>query len=216
MDVGKSIKKAIDECDQRDFESAMLHACNAIDGTAKKVSPPGMGVGQRFKKLLRDNYGILGPMGMPGIDIERTRFPVTLKGVTNPEEGPDLADIVYVVHRCTHGHGDELPEGFELVADDASTPGRTWTVWSPEKVRLSHRIIWGLLGVAVMHPANRGLSVPPGYHFTFGATARLEINEWWGRAEDFPSIASLEPMPSVTMDFSTWGYGKKKEADAEG
>lgn len=30
------------------------------------------------------------------------------------------------------------------------------------------------------------------------------INEWWGRAADFPAIAAKEPMPSVTLDFGDW------------
>jgi hypothetical protein len=27
------------------------------------------------------------------------------------------------------------------------------------------------------------------------------INEWWGRAKDFPAIAAQEPMPQVKLDF---------------
>ena len=55
----------------------MLHACNAVDGTAKKFYPA-LGVGARFRKLLRENYAnILEPM-MPGINLEQTVFPVQI------------------------------------------------------------------------------------------------------------------------------------------
>jgi hypothetical protein len=30
------------------------------------------------------------------------------------------------------------------------------------------------------------------------------INDWWGRASEFPAIAAKEPMPSVKLDFGNW------------
>ncbi len=73
MEVGKSVSKAIADRLMGDMESAMLHACNAVDGTAKKMYP-NLGVGARFRKLLRENYvGILEPM-MPGINLARLRL----------------------------------------------------------------------------------------------------------------------------------------------
>lgn len=56
-----------------------------------------------------------------------------------------------------------------------------------------------------MCPANKDQSVPDRYYLTFGRSAeKLMINEWWGRAADFPAIAAKEPMPSVTLDFGDW------------
>jgi hypothetical protein len=63
------------------------------------------------------------------------------------------------------------------------------------KVRLSDRVIFGLLAVAVLSPANADQKVPNGYHLTFGGNAVLPINEWWGRARDFPAIAAQDPVP---------------------
>jgi hypothetical protein len=39
MKVGDSIRKAIDDCAHGDPKAAMLHACNALDGTASKRYP---------------------------------------------------------------------------------------------------------------------------------------------------------------------------------
>jgi hypothetical protein len=72
------------------------------------------------------------------------------------------------------------------------------------KVHLSDRVIFGLLAVAVLSPANLGQRVPEGYFLSFGVTAELPINEWWGRAADFASIAAQESLPSVKMDFGEW------------
>ena len=124
MKIGKSIQKAIDEWESGDFESAMLHACNAVDGTARKLYPS-FGNNAGFTRLLRENYNILGPMGAPGINLEETRFPVRVERPKAAGGMPDIADVIYGIHRCSHGHVDELPDGFDLLPDAAGPAGRT-------------------------------------------------------------------------------------------
>ena len=116
MNVGDSVRKSIDDWESGEHDSAMLHACNAIDGTARKVYHA-LGSNARFTRLLRDNYAILGPMGMPGIDLVETRFPAAVERPKAPGGRPDLADVIYGIHRCSHGHGEELPGAFELIHD---------------------------------------------------------------------------------------------------
>jgi hypothetical protein len=203
VNVGNSIRKAIDDWESGEADAAMLHACNSVDGTAKKTHPK-LGSNARFTQLLRDNYGILGPMGMPGINVVETRFPVKLDRPKAPGGKPDLADVIYAIHRCSHGHGEELPGGFELIPD-ARGPAQNTTVKVVRgAIQLSDRIIFGLIAVAVLSPANKDQHVPDGYYLTFGATEKLVINEWWGRAANFPAVAAREPMPNVTIDFSEW------------
>jgi hypothetical protein len=204
MKVGESVRHAIDEWQRGNVDAAMLHACNAVDGTAKKVFP-GLGSNQRFTRLLRENYGILGPMAAPGINIAETRFPVSVPRPTAPGGEPDFADVIYGIHRCTHGHGDELPDGFELLPDAGGPIERTRIALTTEGgFRMSDRVIFGLLGVAVLNPVNNNQSAPPGYHLMYGHQGML-IEEWWGRAADFPSIVAAGPaMPSVKLDFGNW------------
>lgn len=208
MNVGDSVRLAIDDWERGELQASMLHACNAVDGTAAKVRPELTNANKRrFTMFLRENYAILGPMAMPGINVVDSRFPVKVDRPTAPGGKPDLADIIYAVHRCTHGHGDELPAGFELRRDAAGPAGHTsFDIRREGTVALSDRMIFGLLAVAVMSPANVGQKVPDGYHFTFGINnQRLPINEWWGRAADFPAIVSAEPpMPNVTLAFTSW------------
>lgn len=68
MDVGNSVRKAIDDYVAYEVDAAMIHACNAVDGTAAKLHPA-LGSNARFTKLLRDNYFILEPMAAPGINL---------------------------------------------------------------------------------------------------------------------------------------------------
>jgi hypothetical protein len=202
MNVGNSVRKAIDDWQQGEPEAAMLHACNAIDGTASKVYPAVTGSNARFTRLLRDNYSILGPMGIPGINIVDTRFPVQVQKPKALGGTPDLADVIYGIHRCTHGHGEELPNGFALIPDAAGPAGHTRMSFADGKAQLSDRI-FGLLAVAVFSPANMDQKVPDGYILTFANTV-MPINEWWGRAADFTTLAASVKLPNVTMDFKDW------------
>jgi len=202
MNVGDSVRKAIDDWEQGEFESAMLHACNAIDGTARKLYPT-LGSNARFTRLLRDNYDTFGPMGAPGIDLIATRWPVRVERPKAAGGTPDIADVIYGIHRCTHGHGAELPDGFELLPDAASPPRITRMQIEKGKVRLSDRVIFGLLAVAVLSPANVDQRVPEGYYLSF-AGEQFPINDWWGRVADFASIVAREPMPRVALDFAEW------------
>ncbi|GAB3253750.1 hypothetical protein [Chitinimonas naiadis] len=203
MNVGNSVRKSIEDWGGGDLDSAMLHACNAIDGTAKKLYPK-EGSNARFTRLLREHYPILGPMGAPGLNLIETRFPVNVERPKAPGGKPDIADIIYGIHRCSHGHGQALPEGFELFRDANGPPRLTRIEITKGTVRLSDRIIFGLLAVAVMSPANQDQHVPVGYYLTFGTTEKLYINEWWGRYADFDAIAATDPTPQVTLDASQW------------
>jgi hypothetical protein len=203
MNVGNSVRKAIDDWEAGELESSMLHTCNAIDGTAKKIYPE-LGSNARFTRFVRENYPILGPMGMPGINLEETRFPVNVERPKALGGKPDLADVIFGIHRCSHGHGDELPDGFELIEDARGVPRRTRCEIQRGAIRLSDRIIFGLIAVAVLSPINKDQTVPEGYYLTFGAATKLIINEWWGRVKDFPAIAATDPLPLVTLDFSNW------------
>ena len=74
--VGDSVRKAISDWELGDYEFAMLHACNALDGTAAKLHPR-LHSNDRVTRTLRDNYSLFGPMAAPGVDIVNTRWPVT-------------------------------------------------------------------------------------------------------------------------------------------
>lgn len=211
MKVGDSVRKAIDDWGMAELQPAMLHACNAVDGTASKRYPSDGSNNSRFTRLLRENYSIFGPMAVPGVDLVATRWPVNVAKPKAPGGGADIADVIYGIHRCTHGHGDELPDGFDLVlgapeAQDLSSvmmiergndgPGKC-------KVRLSDRVIFGLIAVAVMSPENVNQTIPEGYHLRFAGEV-FPINDWWGRAAEFASILARNPLPSIEFDFTNW------------
>ena len=143
-------------------------------------------------------------MGLPGINLAETRVPIAIERPKAPGGKPDVADVIYAIHRCYEGHGEELPQGSELI-HDADGPTRV-TPLSVAKgaVMLSDRIIFGLLAVAVLSLANTDQSVPDSYFLTFGDHAKLPINEWWGRTAEFSTIVAQDPMPQVKLDLGDY------------
>ncbi len=206
MDVGRSVTKTIDEIGGGDLESAMLHACNAIDGTASKALPQESSSNKRFTDFLRSNYIILGAMGMPGIQLNESRFPVRLAKPKAPGGKPDLADVLYGVHRCSHGHGSEMPEGFELCRDFGSGSNNTTLQIEKGRIQLSDRILFGLLAVAVMAPENTRQRSSAGYHVTLAGEI-YEINDWWGKRAQFEKACSRANTVQVKLDFTDWMAG---------
>lgn len=107
--------------------------------------------------MLRDYLDIFAAWTATGINLVDTRFPVLVRNPTTPDGIPDLADVVYGIHRCTHGHGDELPDGFGL------TPHGTFPdcqrsllkiVIENGSVRLPDLTVIGLCMVAVAAPVS--------------------------------------------------------------
>jgi hypothetical protein len=204
MKVGDSVRLAIDDWERGESEASVMHACNAVDGTASKRYPQMKHANkQRFTTLLRESYSVFGPTALPHIDLVNTRWPVKLASKPMASgTGPDFADVVYGIHRCTHGHGDELPDGFELIRDAASA-GITRFEGTRGTLKLSDRLIFGLLWVAVLAPENVDQRVPETYYLTL-ETQRFLINEWWGRYLEFEPIAVAKSTLQVKMDFTDW------------
>lgn len=201
MRIQKSIKKAIDEMQNNDFEVAMLHVCNAIDGTAQRISGK-ESTKTDFKNFICKNYDLIGAMtGTYSLDYENIAWPVAVRTPQGPGKTTSLADMIYHIHRCAHGHGVEIPKGFEFIPDIASNGDGTSFAIKKGAIGLSDRFIWALIATVVFEPANSGLADQEldEYFLTLGNKKYL-INEWWGRLNDLP------PLPAKTasgiLDFS--------------
>jgi hypothetical protein len=73
-------------------------------------------------------------------------------------------------------------------------------------LRLSDRVIYGMLAAALLSPANIGQALD-GVVLTYSSVAgdiRVQLdNNWWGRADDFATITAMDrKRVSVKLDFS--------------
>lgn len=203
MNIVRSVEKALAEWEMGDYEAAMLHATNAVDGSASKS---GRSTKRQFLAFVRRHYAIIQAMlGAATINVHDSVFGQLpeIPGVMSPTE-PDLADIIYAAHRCSHQHGADVPaqfailEGGNMVIHLGDTPG----------IQLPAAIIIGLLASAVMCAENRGLGGGGECYLTWnhpGAgeyAARNEtllVREWWGRKRDFLALVGDAPQSTFTV-----------------
>ncbi|BBX99168.1 hypothetical protein [Mycobacterium lacus] len=196
MNVGDSVRQSLDHWARQEWDTAMFHACNAVNGTAKKRYPQ-LGVASRFRRTIRDSLDIFHVMAAPGIDFTQTRFPVAVKSDL-PDKRPDIADVLYGIHRRTHDHGDELPKGFELTRHGSRDA--TVSVWRDGKIQLPAAAVLGLLAIAVFAPENKGEVIPINYQLSW-YQHQFQISGWWGWQEHFREIISGAQFSHQVLDF---------------
>lgn len=205
MKVGDSVRLAIDDFERGETESAMLHACNAVDGTSAKLYPK-LGNGKRFTKLIRDNYSTLGLMAVRGLNVHETRWPVPVRSTLSTKtliEWPDTADLIWVIHRCNHGHGDEVPTNFALIDDNIGIASELHV--EQGVVRLPWNTVFGMLAVAIGEPVNRGQIAGDGQYLTWGSPEmRFYIADWWGYKAELLAELQSQHTALVKMDWADW------------
>ncbi len=196
MNLGESVKQALDRWERKDWDGAMGYACAAVDETGRKRYPS-VGVGTRFRAVIRDSLDILGVLATPGVDLQESRFPVAVRSDL-PDQRPDIADVVYGIHRFSHDHADELPEGFELTPYVA---GKTvLRIALDGKVQLTSPTVIGLLAIAVFAPENKGESIPSSYQLSWYQHT-FYVASWWGWQDHFREMISVVQSPNNVLDY---------------
>jgi hypothetical protein len=185
--VSRHVLCAIDDAELGQWDLALMHACIAIDGTARKLFPQKTSNRDRYITCIREYYWILEPM-LFGINLEETTFPnVPLKN----NQKPDLAEIIYEKFRCNDTHGEEIPKEFSLILSHDNNA--RW-VLANNFLQMPDRIVWALLGIAVFSHVNTD-EKSNSDHYLFlrhpgtDLETKFRIAEWWGREENFRPIA---------------------------
>jgi hypothetical protein len=194
MKIGDYVRLAIDMFERDDQEAAVLFACLAVDGTARKAMQRRRSSRAGFENFLRERYWLLEPMATPGINLVETRW---TNVPVEDEPAPDFAALIYRVFRCSLGHGEDLPTGFKLTPS-AGTPTSSLLI-AKDVLHLPDRLPFALLATAVLCPANRAETTSEGYYLTLDRE-EFVINEWWGREEDFRPIAARYNTTRVKLE----------------
>ena len=180
----------------------MWHATAALDETAHKRYP-WLDPGARFRRTVRDDLDIFAAMTAPDIDFVGSRFPVPVAS-DGPDRRPDIADVLYAVHRYLHDDENAMFAGCEITSHAEGVPmfeiarGRLW---------LRASAVLGLLGIAVFSAENKGEQIPEPYQLGWRQHI-FHICGWWGWQNHFREIVSLTAIPQSTLDFAeewdTW------------
>jgi hypothetical protein len=194
MKLSNQVTCAIDDRMQGKFDSALLHACIAIDTTSKCLFPGQRKVSVRYVECLRNYYWLLEPMIGAGLNLVETRFSnIQLRNSSSP----DLAEIIYEIFRCSHAHGEEVPAAFAVIPSEGAAYSR-WRLAHGE-LHMPDRVIWGLLAVAVFSRVNGGETSTGSYYLSLGDD-QFPISKWWGREDDFRPVAERYNQTRVKLD----------------
>lgn len=198
MKISQHVHSALLDWDAGRVESAMMHACAALDGTAARMFQSERKNSVRFKRCIRQFHWLIEPALAIGINLDTSRFKnVPLRN----NLAPDFADVVYEIHRCAHAHGDEVPQEFELIlcADNEFS----WTM-GEGVLQLPHRALFALLFVAVFAPVNSREAPLPGAYLSLGygeGQDRFDLGTSWGKSADMVSVAKKHSFTRVEFEY---------------
>lgn len=200
MDVGRQVLIAIEDGVRRASgrnEAALLHACLAIDATARLVYPK-MKVGQRYIQCIRDYMWIIEPMMGVGLNLIDTKFDnMSIKTERGTIYSPDFAELIYHNFRNHLAHGEEISSNFSVTLTHAPDIS-AWYI-GPDEVHMPDRIIWALLSVAVFSRVHRHIKTTGDHSLTF-RNIEFRVSEWWGREDEIRPMFVSENTPRVKLD----------------
>jgi len=195
--IADHIKHSLDALDKQDMDQAMLYACLAIDGTAKKTYPHTSQVGARFRKFINDNLDIVELM-FGGINLVETLFPFKdAKG----KIGVTFSDIVYEKFRCSLAHGDELPDGFDVTVQIADGHQIFSVDIKNQSMTLPQSAITGLGLICVLAPVNAQQKIGNNAYRYWDRVNTYVVDDWWGKVDAARAIMDFKTAIRIKMDF---------------
>jgi len=198
MKIADHIKHSLDACDRRDLDKAMLFACLAVDGTAKKMYPQIERVGERFRKFIVEHLDIIELMH-GGLNLQETVFPFKdNKG----NIGVKFEDIIYEKFRCNLAHGNELPDGYGVTVRVADGIQQFMIDIEHQSMTLPESAIYALGLSCVLAPANADQKIGSNLYHYRDPINQYVVDRWWGNVECARRIMDFENQVKVKMDFS--------------
>ncbi len=198
MKISDHIKSSLDAADARELDKAMLFACLAVDGTAKKLYPEIDKVNVRFKKFIIDHLDIIELM-FGGVDLHNTLFPLkSNKG----ECGLKFEDIVYEKYRCNLAHGNELPGGYALTLKVSENVHRFMIDIEDQSMTFPESVIFALGLTCVLSPVNADQKIGSNLYRYNDSINQFVVDRWWGKIDCARSIMDFESQVKVKIDFS--------------
>lgn len=195
MTVGDEVRSALDHWSRGEWRPALWHATAALNKTADKRYPA-LDEGAAFRQTLRDEVDIFGAMAAGDIDLVNSRFPLPVPS-DQPDGRPDIADVMYAVHRYLHVDESVMPAGCQVVPPAegmsmfAIANGRLW-------LRATAAI--GLVAVSVFAPENEGQPIPESYFLSW-QNYDFMVSDSWAQREAFRQVMANSPVPQYTLDF---------------
>jgi hypothetical protein len=198
MKIADHIKHSLDACDSRELDKAMLFACLAVDGTAKKMYPQNEKVGERFRKFIVEHLDIIELM-FGGLNFQETVFPFKdNKG----NIGVKFEDIVYEKYRCNLAHGNELPVGYGITVKVSGGIQQFMIDIENQSMTFPESAIYALGLPCVLALSNSDQKIGSNFYHYRDPINHYVVDRWWGKIECARRIMDFENQVKVKMDFT--------------
>lgn len=182
-----------------------MHACLAIEATARNVFSIQKASNSDYKNCLRMYWWILEAFGCPGINLEETKWTHLLLTNTYGKQilNPDLADIIYHIFRCADAHAQEIPVEYDLLPREGNKIILGIDLVR-KSVQLPESIIFALIAVSVFAKANSSIKSTGSHFLTWEDSQQNKysflVKECWGREIDLKSIIDKNPPIRIKIE----------------
>jgi len=209
MKLENNVLFAIDDYEMKKLDSSLMHACFAIEATARNLYSMRNVTNKEYKRCIRDYIWIIEAMIGGGLNLEETPWKNLRENFRcykengRPIENPDLADVIYYIFRCNNAHGKEVPINYQILPCE---DGRSGWIIADGVLQMPERIIWALLAISVFSKANNNIKTSGNHYLTWGSeslglgTKKFIIKDWWGREDDFKDFISKQNIIRVKLE----------------
>ncbi|MCW1960106.1 MAG: hypothetical protein KIH64_016500 [Mycobacterium sp.] len=195
MTVGDEVRSGLDHWSRQEWRPALWHATEALNKTADKRYPA-LDEGAAFRQTLRDDVDIFAAMAAGDIDFVGSRFPLPIPS-DQPDGRPDIADLMFAVHRYLHVDEAEMPAGCQVVPP---AEGVSMFVIANGRLWLRATAAIAMLTVSVLAPENEGQPIPESYFLSWRNYDFL-VSASWGEGAEFRRLVASVPIQRYTLDF---------------
>ncbi|MGB9689693.1 hypothetical protein [Thermogutta sp.] len=192
MSVASRVAEAVRHLIEKDYESAMIAVCVALDATAGREFPQFAtisGAGKRCTAFMNKNLDIITAVGFGGAICSAPGSTLNLKTPGSSNRLEALEKIIYKTLRCTLLHEASLPEKV-VFTEDAFYGERDGHFYIPVPM------IYALLLAVIGASSNSGCQIPGDLRIRIRGKD-LAVNELWGKADDIRKHLGISPSQDV-------------------
>jgi len=172
LTIADRLDRAIEDIEKGAIDFALESICIALDLTAQRTYHRSHSDKRDYKKLINDYSWLVELIGLPGLNLEDSRFGnYPIRG--NPT--PSFQDLVYHIVRCGLVHDIGVPNNFQFAETHLITLDQ-------DLIEFPITLVWALLAIVVFCPCNSGerLSKP---RKVVVAGQDLLIDDYWGKVD---------------------------------
>ncbi len=188
MSIASRVAEAARHLVERDYESAMIALCIALDATARKMFPKlatNRDTGKRCTAFVNANLDIITSVGFGGAILAAPGSTLRLKTPGSPGSLTELERIIYETLRCTLLHEASLPDKVRF-SEDVFYGERDGHFFIP--VAMIYALLLAIIGA----PCNSGYHIPEDW-VIFVGKEQLSVNALWGKADVIRKCLGISP-----------------------